>query len=52
VIDFASTNVVTDESSKFATVRLTRRGFTNVAVRVTLSTSDGTAVAAQGLSGG
>jgi uncharacterized delta-60 repeat protein len=47
VIDFASTNVVTDESSKFATVRLTRRGFTNVAVRVTLSTSDGTAVAAQ-----
>jgi len=45
VIEFASTNVLTDEFRPTASVLVIRRGFTNAAVRVTVSTTNGTAMA-------
>jgi uncharacterized delta-60 repeat protein len=52
VIEFGATsypytNFLADEFETTAKLRLIRRGFTNAAVRVTLSTSDGTAIAGQ-----
>lgn len=52
VIEFGATsypytNFLADEFETTAKLRLVRRGFTNAPVRVTLSTSDGTAVADQ-----
>ncbi len=47
VIEFASTNVLTDEFKPTASINVVRRGFTSAAVRVTVSTTNGTAIAGE-----
>jgi hypothetical protein len=45
VVEFSSTNFLADEFALTAKVNLVRRGFTGAAVRVKVSTTNGTAVA-------
>ena len=47
VIEFASTNILTDEFEPSVKIRLTRRGFTNAAVRVKVHTTNGTGIAGE-----
>ncbi len=47
VIEFASTNVLADEFKPTARIHVARRGFTSAAVRVTVSTTNGTAIAGE-----
>ncbi|HWN96116.1 MAG TPA: Calx-beta domain-containing protein [Methylomirabilota bacterium] len=47
IIEFASTNILTDEFMATAKINVARRGFTGAAVRVTVSTTNGTAIAGE-----
>jgi len=47
IIEFASTNILADEFMSTARINVARRGFTSAAVRVTVSTTNGTALAGE-----